>query len=386
MKRKGFIIFCLLSLTSISVSVSAAPAKVLETITFTIQSTPVSDFQSELTIYPASREKILAGSVVKSADAMPVSDTYATLKQAGSADNGTTYIVDKDYNLYDPAGQKILTLTEKKKEKLRRHIEALRSRHYGELLPWKVARQVIPRKDKVEVIDLETGLRFHVQRRAGQDHADVQPLTKEDTRIMKEIYKGSWSWKRRAILVRAGNRYYAASMNGMPHGGDGIPGNEFDGHSCIHFAGSTTHGSHSEDTGHQLMTYRAAGLLRDYINQASPAQLVDAFVLAMNQNDPQVLDLITYPHNAHFVQDLHTQMQDIDAVTKVTKTKNRQEMPAPDPGLLMVQIKEELAVTREGSSRARKGMFSFTISRDKSDMPWRITEISTGDHQKEQKP
>ncbi|WP_068775496.1 hypothetical protein [Paenibacillus sp. FJAT-26967] len=384
MKRKGFIIFCLLSLTSMSVPVSAAPAKVLETITLTIQSTPASDFQSEVTIYPASREKILTGSIVKSADAMPVSDTYATLKQAGSADKGTSYVVDKDYSLYDPVSQKIVTLNEKKREKLRRYVEALRSRHYGELLPWKEARQVIPRKDKVEVIDLETGLRFRVQRRAGQDHADVQPLTKGDTKIMKEIYKGSWSWKRRAVLVRAGSRYYAASMNGMPHGGDGIPGNDFDGHSCIHFAGSTTHGSHSEDTGHQLMTYRAAGLLRDYINKASPAQLVDAFVLAMNQEDPQVLDLITYPRHAEFVQDLHAQMQDVDAVTKLSKTKHRQEMPDLDPGLLMVQLREELAVTRTGS-KARKGMYSFTISRERADMPWRITDISTGDKQKEKK-
>ncbi|MCC3377949.1 hypothetical protein LKX83_33445, partial [Cohnella sp. REN36] len=70
---------------------------------------------------------------------------------------------------------------------------------------------------------------------AGKYHADVQPLTKADTKIMKQIYNGKWSWKRKAIVVKKDHHYYAASMQGMPHGGDGIPDNSFSGHFCIHF-------------------------------------------------------------------------------------------------------------------------------------------------------
>ena len=59
---------------------------------------------------------------------------------------------------------------------------------------------------------------------------------------MKSIYGGSWSWDRRAILVKYDGHVYAASMNGMPHEDDTISDNDFDGHFCIHFTGSKTHG------------------------------------------------------------------------------------------------------------------------------------------------
>ena len=32
-------------------------------------------------------------------------------------------------------------------------------------------------------------------------------------------------------------------MNGMPHGSDSIKDNDFDGHHCIHFTNSRTHGT-----------------------------------------------------------------------------------------------------------------------------------------------
>ena len=44
---------------------------------------------------------------------------------------------------------------------------------------------------------------------------------------------------------------YAASMNGMPHGTDMISGNNFDGHFCIHFHKSKTHGTDKVDAVHQ---------------------------------------------------------------------------------------------------------------------------------------
>ena len=40
-------------------------------------------------------------------------------------------------------------------------------------------------------------------------------------------------------------------MNGMPHGTQTISGNNFDGHFCIHFYGSKTHGSKKVDAMHQ---------------------------------------------------------------------------------------------------------------------------------------
>ena len=108
------------------------------------------------------------------------------------------------------------------------------------------ANEVLPNKSIFTILDVETGLHFTVQRRAGSNHADVQPLTYRDTKIMKTIYNGKWSWKRRSILIIAKDQLLAASMHGMPHGAGALK-NGFPGHFCVHFYGSTTHGSGNED-------------------------------------------------------------------------------------------------------------------------------------------
>lgn len=164
---------------------------------------------------------------------------------------------------------------------------------YGRLLRWQEADRIFYRNCVFTVEDLETGLSFQVQRRAGRDHADVQPLTREDTKVMNLIYGGQWSWKRRAIVVRLGEERVAASMNGKPHGGDGIPDNDFSGHFCIHFLESTTHKSTVPDMAHQMMVYKAAGQSRVFTNAAAPEQLAESLVHAMNERDPEWARLLT---------------------------------------------------------------------------------------------
>lgn len=105
--------------------------------------------------------------------------------------------------------------------------------------------------------DVATGKMFQARRRFGSNHLDSEPLTAADTAIMKSIYGGSWSWNRRAILVMYNGRVYAASMNGMPHGTCGITNNNFDGHFCIHFYNSRTHGTNRVDEAHQSCVARA---------------------------------------------------------------------------------------------------------------------------------
>ncbi|NLU50275.1 MAG: hypothetical protein GXX09_07690 [Syntrophomonadaceae bacterium] len=130
---------------------------------------------------------------------------------------------------------------------------------YGELIPWSQARSILGMFDIALVTDVNTGKSFWVQRRGGTNHADVQPLTARDSRIMKSIYQGKWSWERRAIIVACRNRRVAASMNGMPHGAGAIGDNDFDGHFCIHFYGSKTHRGNRVDERHQNMVLEAAG-------------------------------------------------------------------------------------------------------------------------------
>ncbi len=175
----------------------------------------------------------------------------------------------------------------------------IREHYYGEMLSWKDVRPLIPRKATFQVIDLDTGISFQVQKRAGNQHADVQPLTKNDTQIMKEIYEDKWSWKRRAILVTIEDRMIAASMHGMPHGG-GALSNGFPGHFCIHFAGSMTHRTKNTDPTHQLMVLKAAGKLEKYRDQMDPYEVVDLFFTAINQSDLYLLQMtLAEPYREH---------------------------------------------------------------------------------------
>ncbi len=164
----------------------------------------------------------------------------------------------------------------------------------GEFLSWKEVDQLFPRYSNANIVDFETGLSFTVQRRAGTYHADVQPLTAEDTAIMKKIYSGQWAWKRRAILVVLDSgRVVAASMNGMPHGSGAIKGNKFNGHFCIHFRDSITHGSRKRDTAHQVMIWKAAGVLKEQLAELTTEQVIDVAIAALTQGDSHILREVT---------------------------------------------------------------------------------------------
>lgn len=120
-----------------------------------------------------------------------------------------------------------------------------------ESLDWfECGNSTIPRGAVFTIKDVKTGKTFKAKRWAGSSHSDTEPLTSEDTAIMREIYGGSWSWDRRAILVSYNGHVYAASMNGMPHGTTTIS-NGFSGHFCVHFTGSKTHGTDRVDADHQ---------------------------------------------------------------------------------------------------------------------------------------
>lgn len=135
---------------------------------------------------------------------------------------------------------------------------AANSRPAVELLHWDEAQKIYSHSKVAKVIDVKTGKSFRVRRYYGTNHADTEPLTKEDTAVMQEIY-GGWSWQRRPIILEVDGRRIAASMNGMPHGNGSIEDNNFPGHFCIHFLGSRTHQSNKIDAAHQTAVLEAAG-------------------------------------------------------------------------------------------------------------------------------
>ena len=118
---------------------------------------------------------------------------------------------------------------------------------------WKSSIQsIVPRGGTAIVTDVKTGITWKVYRGGGTNHADVQPKTDEDTRAMKKACGSDYAtWHRRAIWVSIGGKRYAASMNCMAHGDGSISGNNYNGHFCIHFVNSRTHGGNAVCPLHQ---------------------------------------------------------------------------------------------------------------------------------------
>lgn len=159
-------------------------------------------------------------------------------------------------------------------------------------MDWSEVNELLPRYSTFTVEDVETGREFKVQRRAGSRHADVQPLTAKDTAVMNEIYNGKWSWRRRAIIVKSEKLRIAASMHGMPHGAGALT-NNFPGHFCIHFNGSTTHRRDEMDLSHKLMILKSAGELDAYIGSAEPEEAVAAFIAGLKQQDEDIAGMLS---------------------------------------------------------------------------------------------
>lgn len=121
-----------------------------------------------------------------------------------------------------------------------------------ERLDWfKSGISTIPKGAVFTVKDIATGKTFSAKRWSGANHLDAEPVNSDDTKTVKAVFGGDWSWARRPILVKYNGHVYAASMNGMPHGTTTINNNEFSGHFCIHFYNSRTHETNRVDETHQ---------------------------------------------------------------------------------------------------------------------------------------
>ena len=127
-----------------------------------------------------------------------------------------------------------------------------------ECLDWfNGGKNVIPNGAVFQIKDVSTGLIFSARRQSGGSHMDAEPLTAEDTAILKKINGGTFSWRRRAVLVKYNGHVYAASIYSEPHGTNTILDNNFDGQFCLHFYGSKTHGTNRMDADHQKCVEQA---------------------------------------------------------------------------------------------------------------------------------
>jgi hypothetical protein len=287
------------------------------------------------------------------------------------------YRLDQTGHLLSLGTNHRLQLPDSAAARMLAYARMLRNRHYGRLVPWSEARRLVARKSIFTLTDLESGLSFRVQRRAGSSHADVQPISKEDSATMKRIYGGRWSWQRRAVLVSTASQRLAASMNGMPHGGDGIPDNGFNGHFCVHFLDSTSHRSETPDRDHQLRVHQAAGNLSRYFSSSSPLTLAHSFVEALNSKDTDMLALLREQAPQANFQALDSFLNELESIVVRGKREARPDASySQEDEPLNAEIELPVRIRRiEGRSVDAKLRFAF--ERSSIGSSWRLIEVSS---------
>lgn len=284
-----------------------------------------------------------------------------------------TYVCDNPGVLCRPSTGRIFVLTDGG-QCLRQLVQELEKKNpYGEFMSWDAVDEVFRLYDKARVIDFETGLGFTAQRRAGKMHADVQPLTAEDSAVMKKIYDGRWSWKRRAIILEVRGRRIAASMNGMPHGAGAISGNAFDGHFCIHFRDSRLH-TNRVDPAHQLMVWKAAGKVGDMLVGAAPEQILRVMMTAVEQDDKVLAASFISPClSGRNRPDTGKTREQAEALLGQIRWLVVGEIIETESQLGAVEFQVKLSYGLQNGTDVKNRTATFLVLRSQGKIPWQIS-------------
>lgn len=118
-----------------------------------------------------------------------------------------------------------------------------KTKKYGTADDWfSVVSTAFPKGVTAVVTDFNTGTSYTVKRTGGENHAEVETLTKSDTKtFLKTLDKSSgksFTWEKRPVTVEISGKTYAASIFGWPHGEDSIADNDMTGAVCLYFTGS----------------------------------------------------------------------------------------------------------------------------------------------------
>jgi hypothetical protein len=236
---------------------------------------------------------------------------------------------------------------------------------YGAFLPWAEVNQLFPKYATVTVVDWDTRLRFKVQRRGGFRHADVQPLSAEDTAVMKNVYQGHWSWRRRAVMVETVDGLkIAGSMNGMPHGQGAVQKNNFDGHFCIHFRDSKTHGGNRVDLAHQMMIWKAAGVFSKQVEQLDQKRCIEVFFTAVHQGDLELAGRMAARKSQNHILSAFKNtesviIESIELLEESTDNKYKVRLLTREKGVSR-QVRQSILITVHGTGEGSLIQFQTT--------------------------
>lgn len=129
---------------------------------------------------------------------------------------------------------------------------------YGELGDWATINTEFTSTATITDFN-KPDISFNVTRTGGTNLATIEASTTEDYNDFLKCFGGDTSWEKRSVLVKIGDKTYAASLFGNTGGEDTISSNEMDGHTTLYFFGSTTDVSGFIDKEDLRMVLRAAG-------------------------------------------------------------------------------------------------------------------------------
>lgn len=129
----------------------------------------------------------------------------------------------------------------------------------GELVEWSEVKTLLSAGSSYLVTDYNTGTQWRMTFTGGENHAEVECASAEDTAAYKETFGGEFNYSKRPVVVDIGGRLVAASLQGYPHGEDSVSSNDMAGHACLFFSGSLSHVGGFPDVEHQTQVYKAAG-------------------------------------------------------------------------------------------------------------------------------
>ena len=116
---------------------------------------------------------------------------------------------------------------------------------------WNVANAIVECYTPYRLIDIKSGISIMIERIGGVNHADIETIDSNNTLLLYEIFDSNFSWNKRPMYLELrDNVYLCCSLSGFPHG-ESKGENNLNGHLCLHFKNSKTHGSGQVDKAHQ---------------------------------------------------------------------------------------------------------------------------------------
>ncbi len=95
--------------------------------------------------------------------------------------------------------------------------------------------------ENLSVYEPSSGISFTLYVMSRGRHADVEPLTADDTAKMMQAWGGVETWTPKAVYIGLPDgRWTMATMHNVAHGSQVISGNNFDGQNCVHFLRNMT--------------------------------------------------------------------------------------------------------------------------------------------------